>query len=526
MQTNFSYFTSAAMSRNKLASGLGRSLIKKREHERYTSSRHTTDFAATNTAISITENTSVDEFLSHAESAQRSFEAERGRYGIVEHEGERLDDLDEEDGLGSDGEDEEDDEANFCSIPKKPDWRESEGAEAYIRAETEQFLKWKKMLNRIQNRRRNLPPFEKNLEFWKQLWKIVEISDVVIQVADARDPLFYYSRDLADYVKEVSPDKESVVLLNKADFLTREQREAWADNLRESDVKALFFSAVGDDEKEGDNSDFDEAAFNTARILTPTQVLQTVQTVASVSPLTVGFLGYPNVGKSSTINCFLSNKRLQVSATPGKTKHYQTHVLKGEVKLVDGPGLVMPNLNMTKADMVLAGILPIDNLTDFMPSMDLLLSKIPAHHVEKHYGLMRSCVDEARKTNRKSPSMQTLSAMALMRGFFKPGGVPDQFRAARIVLKDYVQGKLLYCKAPPNVDQETFCPFEKEEESSKFVDDISLVESFPELRMPSGVHVRGVKSAGIPNVAEFMNKKHAHKKKKDKARRMFKDPYA
>ncbi len=39
--------------------------------------------------------------------------------------------------------------------------------------------------------------------------------------------------------------------------------------------------------------------------------------------LTVGFLGYPNVGKSSTLNALCGAKKVSVSATPGKTKHYQ-----------------------------------------------------------------------------------------------------------------------------------------------------------------------------------------------------------
>lgn len=35
-------------------------------------------------------------------------------------------------------------------------------------------------------------------------------------------------------------------------------------------------------------------------------------------------------------------------------------------------------------------------------------------------------------------------------------GQPDQSRAARHVLKEYVSGKLIYCHAPQNVDQKTF----------------------------------------------------------------------
>ena len=46
----------------------------------------------------------------------------------------------------------------------------------------------------------------------------------MIQVVDARDPLFFESSDLSIYVKEVDTRKESVLLLNKADLLTEEQR--------------------------------------------------------------------------------------------------------------------------------------------------------------------------------------------------------------------------------------------------------------------------------------------------------------
>ena len=34
-------------------------------------------------------------------------------------------------------------------------------------------------------------------------------------------------------------------------------------------------------------------------------------------------VGYPNVGKSSSINTLLNDKKVPVSATPGRTKHFQ-----------------------------------------------------------------------------------------------------------------------------------------------------------------------------------------------------------
>jgi large subunit GTPase 1 len=47
-------------------------------------------------------------------------------------------------------------------------------------------------------------PFEKNLEVWRQLWRVLEKSHLVVQVVDARDPLLYRCEDLEHYVEEVS----------------------------------------------------------------------------------------------------------------------------------------------------------------------------------------------------------------------------------------------------------------------------------------------------------------------------------
>ena len=58
--------------------------------------------------------------------------------------------------------------------------------------------------------------------------------------------------------------------------------------------------------------------------------------------LMVGLVGYPNVGKSSTINALLGSKKVSVSATPGKTKHFQTLPFSNKVTLCDCPGLVFP----------------------------------------------------------------------------------------------------------------------------------------------------------------------------------------
>ena len=69
-----------------------------------------------------------------------------------------------------------------------------------------------------------LTPYEKNLEVWRQLWRVIERSQLIVQIVDARNPLLFRSADLDKSVKELDPNKKNLLLINKADFLTTKQR--------------------------------------------------------------------------------------------------------------------------------------------------------------------------------------------------------------------------------------------------------------------------------------------------------------
>ena len=103
--------------------------------------------------------------------------------------------------------------------------------------------------------------------------------------------------------------------------------------------------------------------------------------------LTIGLVGYPNVGKSSTINALLGEKRVSVSTTPGKTKHFQTIHLSPSLILCDCPGLVFPNFATTNADMVCNGVLPIDQLREHTGPVALVAQRIPKSILEAIYGI-------------------------------------------------------------------------------------------------------------------------------------------
>jgi len=67
-------------------------------------------------------------------------------------------------------------------------------------------------------------PFERNLEVWRQLWRVIERSEIVVQIVDARNPTLFRCTDLEKYVKEISKKKKNLLLINKADLLTPVQR--------------------------------------------------------------------------------------------------------------------------------------------------------------------------------------------------------------------------------------------------------------------------------------------------------------
>lgn len=171
---------------------------------------------------------------------------------------------------------------------------------------------------------------------------------------------------------------------------------------------------------------------------------------------TVGWVGYPNVGKSSTINAILGKKAVSVSATPGKTKHYQTHILKSDnLILCDCPGLVLPNTASTKAELVINGILPIDQLRDYRSPCQVICRLVPRVVFEHRYGLKLAGQTENEmakglKETKFVPYRKLLVFLAKSKGYASKGR-PDESRAARLILKEFVRGSLLFAKTPPHV---------------------------------------------------------------------------
>lgn len=82
--------------------------------------------------------------------------------------------------------------------------------------------------------------------------------------------------------------------------------------------------------------------------------------------------------------------------------------------LCDCPGLVMPSFATTKADMVVHGILPVDQMKDHVPPINLLTSLIPRHVLEAHYSIMIPKPLEGEDENRPPTAEELLNSYGCM----------------------------------------------------------------------------------------------------------------
>ena len=77
------------------------------------------------------------------------------------------------------------------AIPRRPIWDENTTKEQLDRAEKDAFLDWRRILAEKEEEAGVVfTPFEKNIEFWRQLWRVIERSDLVVQARDQNFRIF------------------------------------------------------------------------------------------------------------------------------------------------------------------------------------------------------------------------------------------------------------------------------------------------------------------------------------------------
>ncbi|CAE6472925.1 unnamed protein product [Rhizoctonia solani] len=134
------------------------------------------------------------------------------------------------------------------TCPRRPKWRYEMTKKEVEKNEEGLFAKWIAQTDETINawRQANLVPvqgtsesilpaptyYERNVEVWRQLWRVCEISSILMLLLDARCPPLHYPPSLDAYIKSLRPTRQVILILTKIDIVGEECAAAWSNWLK------------------------------------------------------------------------------------------------------------------------------------------------------------------------------------------------------------------------------------------------------------------------------------------------------
>ena len=223
---------------------------------------------------------------------------------------------------------------------------------------------------------------------WRIVHQIVERSNVILEIIDARLPETRNEK-LQKVLKKHR--KRALRVYNKADLIPK----------NEMDKDKFYFSAK-----------------------TRKGKAKLIRKILELGGGKVGVVGLPNVGKSSLINALAGRRAARTSPTAGFTKGMQYIRAHPRILLLDTPGVIPPGT--TKEDLVLMNAQNVDE-TDPILTFLKLWPKIRNDLMKKY-----ECPDNPEKA---------LEVLARKLNMLLKGGEADKNRAAKHVIHKWSTGK-------------------------------------------------------------------------------------
>ncbi|XP_069559913.1 nucleolar GTP-binding protein 2 [Brachyistius frenatus] len=262
---------------------------------------------------------------------------------------------------------------------------------------------------------------------WGELYKVIDSSDVIIQVLDARDPMGTRSKSIEAYLKKEKPWKHLIFVLNKCDLIPTWVTKRWVAVLSQEYPTLAFHASLTNSFGKG----------SLIQLLRQFGKLHTDK-----KQISVGFIGYPNVGKSSVINTLRSKKVCNVAPLAGETKVWQYITLMRRIFLIDCPGVVYPSED-SESDIVLKGVVQVEKIKTPEDHIGAVLERAKPEYIQKTYRIptWKSAED-------------FLEKMAFRMGKLLKGGEPDLPTVSKMVLNDWQRGRIPFFVKPPGPEGE------------------------------------------------------------------------
>ncbi|KAJ8131178.1 hypothetical protein O1611_g2444 [Lasiodiplodia mahajangana] len=309
------------------------------------------------------------------------------------------------------------------------------------------------------------PVFHKgqSKRIWNELYRVLDSSDVVLHVLDARNPEGTRCRAVEQYLKKEAPHKHLIFILNKVDLIPTSVAAAWVRHLSKTVPTLAFHSSITNSFGKG-------------------QLISLLRQFSSLhkerKQISVGLIGYPNVGKSSLINTLRGKKVTTVAPIPGETKVWQFVTLMKRIYLIeyvfilsyrrfvsgnlllksrftvrkeiwtnDGiqiascPGIVPPNAHDSPADILLRGVVRVEKVDNPEQYIQPMMEKVKRHHLSRTYEV------DSWKDHHEFLEILGRKAGRLLRQ-----GEVDLDGVAKMVLTDFMRGKIPWFTPAPKTE--------------------------------------------------------------------------
>ena len=168
------------------------------------------------------------------------------------------------------------------------------------------------------------------------------LIDIVFELLDARIP--YSSRN--PVIDELVASKPRIVILNKEDLADRKASKLWQEYFIDQGLDSVLVNSQS-------GKGLDTLISTTKEIMDKKRINNKKKGIIN-QPIRAMILGIPNVGKSTIINSLVKKKSAKTGNRPGITKTTQWIKSKGDILLLDTPGILWPKFEDKQVGINLA----------------------------------------------------------------------------------------------------------------------------------------------------------------------------
>ena len=160
----------------------------------------------------------------------------------------------------------------------------------------------------------------------------LKLVDLVIEILDARAPISTKNPDIDNMIS----NKKKVVVLSKKDLASEDSLNKFIDYYKNNNDYVISINAT---DKTGISS-----LIKILDIIKEENYNKNKSKGIINKNLRIMIVGIPNVGKSTLINQIIGKKSAKTGDTPGITKSQQWLKIKGNIELLDTPGILWPKI--------------------------------------------------------------------------------------------------------------------------------------------------------------------------------------